>query len=131
MKNRFYRISLLAVIAALVFSTMGVTTIAFSCPMGADMEKGCPKCKHTASLPVKSEGCCKTTVTRSVLKTEFEKLGEFKTAFSLHMTIPVYYQESYLVEDPFASSITLSHNFLAFYRLTSVEKCALLSTFLI
>ncbi|MDP4231383.1 MAG: hypothetical protein Q8916_13370 [Bacteroidota bacterium] len=129
MKKRFYHISLLAVIAALVFSTMGVTTIAVSCRMRGNMESGCPKCKHVSDSPTKKESCCKTTVKHIVLKADFEKLGDRSTDLSLQATIPVLVLNANLLVDPSFNSTILGDDHLTLSRMASVDTYALLATF--
>jgi hypothetical protein len=131
MKTRFHSISLLILIGALLFSTMGVTTIAATCTKGSSMKKVCPKCKHISASRTKSDGCCKVTISHSALKTEFEKLPDFKTIFSFDILNHSPYIGLVLNEDSYQTSKTSSGEHLAFSLLTSLEKCALLSTYLI
>jgi len=129
MKKVFRHTSHLVVIAALIFSSVGFTTISLSCPMGKKMEAGCPKCKRLASDLVRKDACCKTTITHTVLKTEFEKLDEVRTVFSHHACIPVIADASYFAENTYSYTPSRSFKHSTSFCLSPAEKCALLSIF--
>jgi hypothetical protein len=128
-KSIFQHIARITVIVALFASTIGITTVSLSCPMGKEMTAGCPKCKHTR--PERNDGCCKTTVQFTVLKTEFQKPVHFKTTLSHQLIIFALLPEVFYSDIHTRLSSTPIPEHMSCLSTTPVEKCALLSTFLI
>ena len=121
-----------ALAACLIFSSVGYTAVSIACPnMMAKQGSACPKCKH-GRIPTKdTKDCCKTKIEHKVINAEFEKPLSPKSFIAPHFAIPalVFYSNSSDVHSAYLISLHRADILLS--PLSSVEKCALLSTFLI
>ena len=124
-----YNVSI-AIVFCLLFSTVGFTAISIACPnMNAQPGVPCSQCK-SGTIPKKhAPDCCKTKIEHKVIKSEFEKPLSFKA----NIVVEQVFAPSFLQLDYSKVLLTsiLYRTPHSFATQSSVEKCALLSTFLI
>ena len=124
-----YNVSI-AIVFCLLFSTVGFTAISIACPnMNAQPGVPCSQCK-SGTIPKKhAPDCCKTKIEHKVIKSEFEKPLSFKA----NIVVEQVFAPSFLQLDYSKVLLTpiLYRTPHSFAMQSSVEKCALLSTFLI
>ncbi len=128
MRNGFNTMLRIIVLTALIFSTVGVTIVNCTCPKVEVKQTSCSLCDKNSDQKTKScyPDCCK----HLVLKTEFQQpSSEFYPLLSIvicsfsvapNLNTVSYFPSPLPQRD---DSNTISPG--------SVEKCALLSTFLI
>ncbi len=116
-------------ILSLLFSSVGYSVTSFACPMMRGTEKPCSECNTTSSEAQKD--CCKSKTEHKVIKAEFEKPHEFKAIILLLATFPAGTFTLALADSLNANADTHTLLLLPAYSLHSMEKCTLLSTFII
>jgi hypothetical protein len=115
----------LGLIVSLIFSSVGYTVVSFACPQMEDEQTACMDCKQTRQD--KPKDCCKPQIERKVVKAEFERPSQFRAHIDqLHFATVVTADYSYV-----GIVVLPIIRFEPLAAAPSVEKCALLSTFLI
>ena len=130
MSNRIRHIFSFCLVVCLMFSSVGFTAISIACPnMNAQPGVPCSQCK-SGTIPKKhAPDCCKTKIEHKVIKSEFEKPLSFKA----NIVVEQVFAPSFLQLDYSKVLLTplLYRTPHSYATQSSVEKCALLSTFLI
>ena len=121
-----------SLVACLIFSSVGFTAVSMACPnMMAKPGTACPKCKHGVIPSKHAKDCCKKTFEHKVVKTEFEKPEITKSQVSLQIVIPAFVTRSIFSQQLSTSLTSPLSAHIPISSVGSMEKCALLSTFLI
>ena len=109
---------------ALFTATTGVTVTNFACPMKSEKSStACLPCTKFGNIAHKS--CCAYTVKHLLVKSEFGKPVQPKSIVPM-MLIAMHFQPAFSIGAGFGSHQLVSY--VALPR-TSVEECALISTF--
>lgn len=116
-------------ILSLLFSSVGYSVTSFACPMMRNVKTLCSECDMTPSEAQKD--CCKPKTEHRVVKAEFEKPHEFKTDILLLAKFPASTISLAFANSLNSHAATHALLFLPASSLHSMEKCALLSTFII